>query len=119
MHDDLAFHAADDVLFFPREIVMVFQIEQHLRAEVFRDVLVDAGMVRRRVAPHQFHRVPVFLAFLGIERQPRQPFQFAGQVRKLRERDFAVVIANRRARAATAAVRQQRDVCSRLKIVDF
>jgi hypothetical protein len=64
MHDDLAFRAADDVLFFPREIVMVFQIEPQLGAEVFRDALVDADMVDRGVSPHQFHRVPVFLSFL-------------------------------------------------------
>jgi hypothetical protein len=54
--------------------VVIFQIQQYLSAEIFRDVLVNTGMVGRRVTPHQFHRVPVFLALLGIEREPRQPF---------------------------------------------
>ena len=67
MHDNLTFHAFDDVLFFPREIVVVFQIKKHLRAEVGRDVLVDAGVVGRGVAAHQLHRIPVFLSFLGIK----------------------------------------------------
>ena len=119
MHDDLALHAVNDVLLLPREVVVVLQIEQHLRAEVLRDVPVNARVVRRRVLAHQLHRVPVFLAFLRIERQPREPLQFARQIRELVERDLAVMIAHRRARAATAAVRQQRHVSSRLKLVDL
>ena len=104
MHDDFAFYALNDVLFFPREVVVVLQIQQHLRFEVSRDMAVDAGMVRRRVSAHQFHRIPVFLAFLRIEREPRKSFQFARQIGKLAERKLAVMIAHRRARAATAAV---------------
>ena len=77
MHDDLALHAGDEVLFFPREVVMVLDVKYNFRAEIFGDVLVDAGMVRGGVAAHQFHGVPVFLAFLGIQRQPGEAFQFA------------------------------------------
>jgi hypothetical protein len=33
----------------PRKIVVVFQIQQRLRAKMFRDMPVDAGMVRRRI----------------------------------------------------------------------
>ena len=43
-------------LLLPREVVVVLQIEQHLRAEIFRDVPVDARVVRRGVSAHQFHR---------------------------------------------------------------
>ena len=80
MHDDFAFHAINDVLLLPREVVMVLQIEQHLRAEILGDVTVNARVVRRGVLAHQLHRVPVFLALLRIERQPREPLQFARQV---------------------------------------
>src|SRR5436190_2794495 len=79
MHDDFPFHAINDMFLFPREVVMVLQIEQHLRAEIFRDVPMKARMVRRCVAAHQLHRVPVFLAFLRIERKPCQPEQITRQ----------------------------------------
>ena len=49
MHDDFAFDSINDVLLFPGEVVVVLQIEQHLRAKVFRDVPMNAGMIRRRV----------------------------------------------------------------------
>ena len=112
MHDDLALDAADDMLFFPREVVMVLQIQQHRRTEMRRDVAMDARVVRRRVLAHQFHRGPIFLALLRIQREPCEPFQLARQIRELAECNLAVVIANRCARAAAAAVRQQRNVSS-------
>ena len=77
MHDHLALDSVDDVSLFPREVVMVLQVQQHLRPKVPGDVFVNARMVRRRVASHQFHRRPVLLPFLGIQRQPGQPLQFA------------------------------------------
>ena len=43
MHDTLTFHAADNLLFLPRKVVVVLQVEQHSRTEVLRDVSVDAG----------------------------------------------------------------------------
>lgn len=64
MHDDLALHTVNDMLFIPREIVVVLQIQQHLRAEMLRDVAVNARVIRRRVLAHQLHCVPVFLALL-------------------------------------------------------
>ena len=79
-------HAVDHVLLFPREVVMVLQIEQHLRAEIRRDVLVNERVVRRGVSAHQFHRGPIFLPFLRIQRQPGQPLQLARQIRELAER---------------------------------
>ena len=67
MHHDLAFHAADEVPLLPSEVVVVLHIEQHLRAEILRDVPVNARVVRRRVLAHQFHRGPILLSFLRIE----------------------------------------------------
>src|SRR5256885_12164982 len=36
MHNYFALHAVNDVSLFPREVVMVLQIQQHLRAEILR-----------------------------------------------------------------------------------
>ena len=68
MHDDFALHAINDMFLFPREVVVVLQIQQHLRAEIFRDVPMNARVVRRGISAHQLHRVPVFLAFLRVQR---------------------------------------------------
>ena len=119
VNDDFLLHAIDYVFLFPREVVMVLQVEQHLRAEVRRHVLVDEGVVGRGVAAHQFHRFPILLAFLRIQRQPGQPLQLAGKIRKLAERQLAVVIAHRRTGSAAAAVRQQCQVSSRLPTHEF
>ena len=81
MHDDFALFAVHDVAFFPREVVMVLDVEDHVRAELPRDVLVDERVVRRGVAAHQVHRGPVFLAVRVVEREPREVLQFLRQVR--------------------------------------
>jgi hypothetical protein len=65
---------------------------------------------RGGVTAHQLHRPPVFLSFLGIQRQPGQTLQLVRQVWKLAEGELAVVIAHGGTRAAAAAVREQSDV---------
>ena len=45
MHDDFALFAVHDVRFFPREVVMVLDVEDHVRAELLGDVLVDERVV--------------------------------------------------------------------------
>src|SRR5882762_6675896 len=72
-------------------------------------------MVSGSVTAHQLHRCPVFLAFLRIERQPRQPLQLARQIRKLAERDLAVIGAHCGARAAATAVAEQGNISPGLK----
>jgi hypothetical protein len=47
MHDDLAFLAIHDVTLLPREVVVVLDVEDHVRAEFLRDVLVDERVIRR------------------------------------------------------------------------
>jgi len=61
---------------------------------------------RTREQPHQLHRRPIFLPLFRVQREPGQAFQFARQIRKLAERDLAVMVANRSARAAAATVAQ-------------
>src|SRR5690242_13481504 len=73
-------------------------------------MFMNERVVSRSVAAHQFHRCPVFLAFLRIQRQPGQALQLAREIRELAERQFAVVVANSRAGSTTAAMRQQGQV---------
>ena len=113
MNDHFFFHAVDHVPLFPGEVVMVLEVQQHFGAEIGGHVLVDERVVRRGVAAHQLHRRPVFLAFLRIQRQPRQALQLARQVRELAEGNLAVMVAHGRTRAAAAAVREQCHVSSR------
>ena len=70
--------AADDVAFLPGEVVMIFEIEKHLRTEVRGEMFMDKGVVCRGVASHEVHRGPVFLAVGVIEGKPRQVLQFLG-----------------------------------------
>ena len=116
VNDDFLFDTVDDVPLLPGEVVMVFQVQQHLGPEIGGDVLVDERMVRGGVTAHQLHRRPVFLAFLGIQRQPGQPLQLARQVWELAEGELAVVVAHGGTRAAAAAVREQCHVSSRLRV---
>ena len=74
MHDDFAVHAVDDVALFPGKVVVVLDIQQDLRAEVFREVAVDAGVVGGGILAHEFHGLPIFLAGLGIEGEPGEAF---------------------------------------------
>jgi len=50
---------------FHAEVMMIFNVQQHARAEVPRDVLVDELVIRRGVLAHQLHRCPVFPAVGG------------------------------------------------------
>lgn len=95
MHNDLALDAINDMLLFPRKVVMVLQVQQHLRAEMLRNMAMDAGVICRRIAAHQFHGIPIFLALLRIEREPGETLQLARQIGKLTECKLAVVVADR------------------------
>ena len=46
-HDEFAFDSVNEVPLLPREVVMVFDFEQHRGAEVGGDVLVDQGVIGR------------------------------------------------------------------------
>ncbi len=81
-------------------------------------MLVNERVVGGRVASHQFHRGPIFLSFPRIQRQPGQPFQFAGQILKPREGQPRIIIAHGRARAPAAAVREQGRVGARLEMAN-
>ena len=94
---------------------MVLDVEDHVRAELLGDVLVDERVVRRGVAAHQVHRGPVFLAVGVVEREPREVLEFLRQVLVAGHRALAVEIAHLRARAARTRVREQREVFARLK----
>ena len=118
MHNDVAFLAAHDVALLPREVVVVFQVEEDLQAQVLGDVLVDERVVGGCVLAHQLHRGPVFLAFGGIEREPGEVLVLLRQVRVLLHRELAVVVAHRRAGAATPAVREERNVFAGRQTVD-
>ena len=99
-----AFAVDDDVAsavaFLPREVVMVFDVQQHACAEMPRDVFVDEEVIRGGVFAHQFHRRPVFPAVGGVEVEPRKIAEFLWQILVLLARNAAVMVANLRAGAA-------------------
>ena len=76
MNDHLALLAVDHMAFLPSEVVVVFDVEDDARAELFPNVLVDELMVRGGITSHQVHGVPVFLPILLIEREPCQVLEF-------------------------------------------
>ena len=115
VHDQLTLNTLDHVAFFPREVVVVLDVEDYIRAELAHDVVVDERVVGRSVMAHQVHRIPVFLARCFFERKPCEVFQFLRQPAVAIHRDAAVVLANLRACSARAAVRKQREVFARLK----
>src|ERR1035437_8693789 len=82
-------------------------------------MFVDECMVGRGITAHQLHSCPVFLAFLRIQRQPRQAFQLAREVRELAEGNLAVVVAYGRTCAAASAVGEQCHVSSRCESMNF
>ena len=73
-------------------------------------MLVNERVIRRGVVAHEIHRRPVFLAGFLIEREPGEMLQFLRQLPVPLHREPAVMLANLRARAARAAVREQREI---------
>ena len=106
----------DDVRLLPREVVMVLDVEDHLRAELLRDVLVDERVVRRGVAAHQLHRGPVFLA-VGCRSSDSHARCFSS-LGKSRDGPSRACCSDRtpRARAARLRVREQREVFAGFKV---
>ena len=98
----------------PREVVVVLDVEHHLRGERLRDVPVDELVVRRRVAPHEVHRLPVLLPGLGVEVEPSEVAQLRRQLRVRAHRQLGVVLRDGRTRAAAPRMREQREVDPRL-----
>src|SRR5687768_5555723 len=76
-------------------------------------------MIGSSVTAHEFHGFPIFAAFLGIEREPGQAFEFGMQILVEIDGGFAVVAANRRAGAAAAAVAEEGEVFARFEVADF
>ena len=74
---------------------------------------VNEGMVGRAVAPHEFHRGPIFPARIGVQPEPGQMPQVAGQFRMQAPRQCGKVFGHFPARAPAATVRQQRQIHSR------
>src|ERR1051325_4561696 len=100
MHDHFAFNSANDVLSLPSEVVMIFQIEQHFRAEICGDVFVNQRWSRPGATAHQLHPPPVFLPLARTEREPRQSEQLAWKLRTApRESQLRVVVTDRRPRS--------------------
>src|SRR5688572_24156547 len=99
-----------DVTLLPREVVVVLDVQDDARAELFRDVLVDEFVVRRRVAPHQVHRVPIFLTRFFIQRKPGEVLELLRQIRTAGHRDFAISITNLRPGSARTRMTEQREV---------
>ena len=58
--------------FLPREVMVVLQVQQHVRAQVTGHVAVYAGVVGRRVVAHELHGRPVLLAGFAVQVQPGQ-----------------------------------------------
>src|SRR2546423_2956226 len=119
MHNDFALNALNEVLFFPGKIVMVFDVEQDLGAEIRGNVLMNQRMVGGGIFPHEFHGAPIFLALRRVEREPGQPLELAGQIGELAESNPAVMVAHSRPRPATATMAEQGDVRAGLEVIDF
>lgn len=62
---DDALHAK--VLFFPSEVMVVFNIEDHFCAQVFCDMAMNQRGIGSGIFAHEFHCRPVFAAIHVIE----------------------------------------------------
>ena len=69
-----------EVRLSPCEVVVVFNIEQDVRAEMLGDVFVDEMVVGRGVIAHEGHGRPVLRTLVGIQIQPGQVVKFLGQL---------------------------------------
>lgn len=118
MDDDFTRLAVDGMGFPPGKVVMVLKIKHDLRAEILGNVLVDEGVIRGGVLAHQFHGGPVFLAFRFGEREPGEALQFTGKIGMYASGELAVVIADRSAGAAAAAVAEESEIFAGRKSVN-
>src|SRR5689334_23672367 len=89
---------------------MVLDVEPHLAADRLRDMTMDQLVVRRRVAAHQLHRIPVFLSRLAREIEPCEMRELLRQRGVNAAGDAAVMLRDLRARAAAARVAEQREI---------
>ncbi len=76
---------------------------------------MNARVVRGRVLAHQLHRGPILLPFVRVEIEPAEVLHGTRQFLVPSHGQLAVVIADRRARAAAAAVAEQREIAPRLQ----
>ena len=119
MDDHFALFAVDHVRFFPGEVVVIFEVEQNLSAEILGDVLMNKCVVGGGVFAHEFHRGPIFLAFRLIEGKPGETLQFLREILMLLRCEFTVVVAHSGTCSATAAVTQEREIFAGLESMDF
>jgi len=87
-----------------------------MSADLLRDVFVNERMIRRRVATHEVHGGPVFLARFFLKGQPREVLHLVRQIVASIHGDAAVVLAHLGTRTTRTAVREERDVFARLDV---
>src|SRR6202047_5327924 len=110
MNDHVAFDTVDQVPLFPGEVVVVLNIEDHVRSKFACNEVMNERVIGRGIATHQVHRGPVFLPGRFIERKPGKVLQFFRQFRMSFHRDTAVMLADLCTGAARSTVRKKCEI---------